>query len=506
MNRQARLPAVLALAAALALAGFGVARGTRAVGGSDSSCYGLMAEAFGTGHWQPISPLAVEAPWPDASRTLAPGGFIPSPVRSDAASPICAPGFSVLMAPFFAIGGHDAIFAVTPIAAFVLVWCAFVLANRMAGGLAGVAAAVLTASSPIVLYQTVQPMNDIATAALWLAALAMVARPLACGALVGVAILVRPNLAPLAVIVAAMQWRPGQPLPWRATAMLMAGALPGVAAWFWLNHVLYGSVIGSGYGDAGRLFSLSHVEANASNYAKAFYQTQTVFPLLALAAPFALAGEARRLALWLLVFVGVVTAIYLLYQPFPEWWYLRFLIPAIVLAIVVACGVAARLADRGRMRGVVAIGTVALALMGLQAAGARQVLVLQGLEGRYRATAEVVAERLPANAVLITVWQSGSVRFHAGREAVLWDSLDPAWLDRAIEWLGAHGRVPYILVERREEGEFRDRFREHAGIGALDWPARFNISGQARIFDPADRARYEAGESYPTENIRQLRR
>ena len=44
----------------------------------------------------------------------------------------------------------------------------------------------------------------------------------------------------------------------------------------------------------------------------------------------------------------------------------------------------------------------------------------------------VVATRLPADAVLITVWQSGSVRFHAGRDAVLWDSLDPAWLDRAV--------------------------------------------------------------------------
>jgi hypothetical protein len=62
------------------------------------------------------------------------------------------------------------------------------------------------------------------------------------------------------------------------------------------------------------------------------------------------------------------------------------------------------------------------------------------------------------------------------------------------------------LLERREEPEFRDRFRGRAAIGALDWPPRFNIGGQARIFDPADRARYQAGEAYPTENIRQPRR
>jgi hypothetical protein len=519
---QARVPVALALIVALGLAAFGVTRGTRSVGGSDSSCYALMAEAFGTGQWQPSSPLAVEAPWPDASRTLAPGGFIPSPTRPDAASPICAPGFAVVMAPFFAIGGRDAVFAVTPIAAFVLVWCAFVLARRLAGGLAGVSAAVLTASSPTVLFQTVQPMNDIATAALWLAALALSVwakpaaamagnvrsdfiRTLAAGFLVGLAILVRPNLAPLAVIVAAMQWRPQQPLPVRATALMVAGAVPGVAALLWLNYVLYGSVAGNGYGTIGQLFSLSNVGPNLSNYGRAFYQTQTVFPLVALAAPFVFAGEQRRVAIWLLAFAGIVVGIYLPYRSHPEWWYLRFLIPAMVLLIVVACGVAAQVADRARMRGVVAIGTVALALAGMQAAGARQVLALQDMEGRYRETAELVADRLPPNAVLITVWQSGSVRFHAGREAVLWDSLDPVWLDRAVEWLVAQGRAPYILVERREEAEFRDRFRGHADIGSLDWPPRFNIGGQSRIFDPLDRARYLAGETYATENSRRRR-
>ena len=502
---QSRVPAALALIVALGLAAFGVARGTWAVGGSDSSCYALMAEAFGTGEWQPSSVLAVEAPWPDASRTLAPGGFIPSPTRLDAASPICAPGFAVLMAPFFAIGGRDAVFAVTPIAAFILVWCAFVLARRLAGGLAGVSAAVLTASSPTVLFQAVQPMNDLATAALWLAALTQLARPVPAGVLVGLAILVRPNLAPLAVMVAAMQWRPGQPVPFRFTALMAAGAIPGVAAWLWLNHVLYGSVAGNGYGEVGQLFSLSHVWANLANYGRALYQTQTVFPLIALAAPFLLTGEARSAALWLVAFAGSVFGIYLLYRPYPEWWYLRFLIPAIVLLIVVACSVAAQVADRARLRGIVAIGTVMLALMGMQTAGARQVLALQGIEGRYRDTAALVADRLPPESVLITVWQSGSVRFHAGREAVLWDSLDPAWLDRAVEWLIAHGRSPYILVERREEAEFRDRFRGHAAIGALDWPPRFNVGGQVRIFDPRDRARYLAGDAYATENLRPAR-
>ena len=54
-------------------------------------------------------------------------GFIPSPVRADAASPICAPGFSLLLAPFRWIGGPDGIFVATPLAGALLVWFTFVV-------------------------------------------------------------------------------------------------------------------------------------------------------------------------------------------------------------------------------------------------------------------------------------------------------------------------------------------------------------------------------------------
>lgn len=63
------------------------------------------------------------------------------------------------------------------------------------------------------------------------------------------------------------------------------------------------------------------------------------------------------------------------------------------------------------------------------------------------------------------------------------------------------GLKPYLLLERREEGEFRQRFRGHSETGALDWPPRFVVDRQVRIFDPSDRARYLAGEAYSTENL-----
>lgn len=497
---------LIALVAAMALATFAVVRGTWAVGGSDSSCYALMAQAMATGRLQPVSALAVEAPWPDAARTLAPGGFIPSPVRPDAASPICAPGFSVLMAPLAAAFGPDAIFWLTPISAALLVWAAFVIARRLAGGTAGAAAAILTATSPIVLFQVVQPMNDVVAAALWLAAMALLidkpggVSPVVSGILIGLAIMVRPNLAPIAVVMALLPWICRRPHPVRAMMVMAVAALPGVAIMLWLNGELYGSVFATGYGDAARLFSTGHVQPNLANFGRALLQTQYLVPLLGVIAPVVLAGDKRNLAMVLLLTAAVVVAIYLFYQPYPEWWYLRFLIPALVLLLILTSAVAVEVASRARIGGVIPMVAVLLAILGTRAAGERQAFELQRLEGRYRTTAALVADRLPANAVLISVWQSGGLRFHAGRDVVMWDSLDPAWLDGAVAWLAGRGRQPYFLFERSEEPEFRARFRGASALGALDWPPRIDLNRQVRIYDPADRARFLGGETYPTEN------
>lgn len=493
---------VVALTVAVGLAAFAVARGTWAAGGSDSSCYALMAKSFAAGELHPRSALA-DAPWPDAALTLAPGGFIPSPAHADASAPICAPGMAVLMAPLAAIFGQDAIFWLTPIAAFVLVIAAFAIARQLAGGLAGATAAILTATSPIVLYQSVQPMNDIVTAALWLLALAVGGSHLVSGVLVGAAILVRPNLAPLALVLAAIPFiqHDTRERQLRGLAAMIAGSLPGVLALLWLNRALYGSAFGSGYGELAGLFALGHVNANAANYARSMFETQHVVPLFGLLAPLVFDGVRRKGALLLLAFAGAVAAIYLLYSPFPEWWYLRFLIPAIVVLLILASATGVRLLSNAGMGGLIPIAAVVLGIIGTRAAGERDAFELQRMEGRYREAANIVRERLPENAVLISVWESGSIRFHAGREIVMWESLDPAWLDRALTWLRSTGRAPYFLFERREEPEFRARFREHSALGALDWPPRIDLRRQIRIYDPADRDRYMAGESYTTENI-----
>jgi hypothetical protein len=98
------------------------------------------------------------------------------------------------------------------------------------------------------------------------------------------------------------------------------------------------------------------------------------------------------------------------------------------------------------------------------------------------------------------------VRFHARKEALVWEGLDPAWLDRSLQWLEQHGRQPFILVESWEELKFRQRFEDHSAVGKLDWPPKYEVDRVVRIYDPADRARYFRGERVNTEYLWPLRR
>src|SRR5438477_12745471 len=100
-----KICSIVALLAAAALAAVGFFRGTYAAGGSDSSCYALLAEAFASGRLQPSSPLVSKVPWPDAQKTFTPGGFVPSQGSPSGFAPVCAPGFSVLLAPVVKLAG-----------------------------------------------------------------------------------------------------------------------------------------------------------------------------------------------------------------------------------------------------------------------------------------------------------------------------------------------------------------------------------------------------------------
>jgi hypothetical protein len=298
----------------------------------------------------------------------------------------------------------------------------------------------------------------------------------------------------------------------KVAATYAIGSVPGCVAVAFIQQYFYGSPVSSGYGSVDALFALDRVGPNLRHYLTWFWETQTAVCLLALAAPVVCRRWFVALCAALIV---VNVACYLPYVVFDEWWYLRFLLPAVPLVILFSVitmdWVFVRLtalgygwARRDQMvvvRACLTLVTVALMTVLLRTSSDRNVFALASLESRFARAGTFVARRLPENAVVLASWESGSVTYYAGRHTVVWDALDPEWLDRALDFLRSRGLQPYVLVERWEEPIFRKRFAE-SRVAMLDWPPWAEIGGQVRIYRPEDRARYFAGESLATEYAR----
>lgn len=500
--------AALALLAA-AVIGISIRWGSFVAGGADSYCYVEQAQRWAAGRLQVPEPLALEAPWPNAAATFAPVGHTASPAVPGASAPVCPPGLSIAMAPFVALGGPRAAFAVVPLFGALLVLATYAAGARF-GARIGMAAALLTATSPIVLYQVVQPMSDVPAAALWALAVAAATgtgrrHALWSGLATSAAILVRPNLVPLGFAIGVYlllrperSWR--QRLPAAATYAL-ASAL-GCAAVGVIHGVFSGNPLVSGYGSLDALFGVDHIGANLRRYPTWLWQTQT--PVLALAglAPFLLPGGLTALCLSMF---AVNFALYLPYVVFADWSYLRFLLPTLPLLLILMVAVIDAIGRRWlRLRDTrVALALVAtvLAVLFVREAANRQAFQLQRLEARFERAGLFVRDRLPPNALVLSAWQSGSVRFYGERLSLMWSELHPAWLDPALAFVRQRGYEPYLLLERWEEPLFRERFGAST-VGALDWPPAAEIGGQVRIYRPGDRQRYLEGRMPPTEYAR----
>lgn len=478
---------------------------TWTIGGSDSHCYAEQARAFAAGRVHVSEPLATGAPWPDATRTFAPVGFLPSPSVPGEFLPVCAPGFSLVLAPLVRLW-PAAQFWLAPLSAAVLVWAASRLGRAIDDGLEGVGTAVLVATAPVVLYQAVQPMNDVPTAAALATAAAFTwsspQRPAAAGALVGLGLLSRPNLLPIVLpFVLALA---GRTKRHKLTAFLaafcpIAGLVP------LLNTLVYGAPLSSGYGEASALFSFRHVPTNVANYGRWILETMSPLAVAALATPWLLRQEGperRGIARDLLLTAAIVAACYIAYVPFAEWWYLRFLLPAIPLLCALMAVAINRLGQvAGPRAGLVTMAVVtALAWHGLTGARDREVFRLWRLEQRLSATASYLKSTAP-DVAAISVQPNGAIRYELGQPVVSWDSLDPRWLDRAVGWLRSRGYRPLLVIDSSEDEAFRRQFRDFSALGALDWPPRAIVHRAVQVFDPADRARFLAGEHLPTEHV-----
>lgn len=500
-----RLAPAIAAAAAMATFVVGIVFGTFVAGGSDSSCYLSAAQLLARGTLHLDEPIA-NAPWRDATKTFAPAGHVASP-RPGEIVPMCPLGLPILMAAF--ARAHLSPFLVVPLLGAMAVWLTYLVGCRVDRPLTGAAAAVLVACSPIVLYQVVQPMTDVPAAAWWLLVVLFAVgtgertgRPLPAGLAASVALVTRPNLLALAVVVAAyilLSSRKGERI---ASGLLFgAGLLPAAILVALLHRSMYGSPLSTGYGPASGLFAITNVLPNLRRYPAWLVGAHTPLVLLAFVAP----PLARRTApAWLCLALVIATTIgYLPYVVFDDWWYIRFLLPAVpplvLLTVVAATALAARVAPRREVAWTVTL--VAVLMFGwIRTARARQAFDLAELEHHYYRAGTAAAERLPRDAVVITSRDTGSVHYYAGRPTVSWDLLAPSSLDGVVAFLRDRGRTPYLLLEADEEPEFRARFRGASRLGELDWPPAARIGRSIRIYDPHDRARFLADGQVRTDD------
>ena len=475
-----RRSGVLLLTLALMTGVVAAAFATRSPSGADASGYLSQAAMWAGLEWRVADPLSADSSWPLRPEQTMPLGWRPALDRGWQV-PTYAPGLPMLMAVPFAIAGNAGASAVITMSAVLAVLATGALARALAGGTAGLLAAALLAGSPTFLYQSLQPMSDVPITALWSAAFwALTAEwNAAAGTATALAVLVRPNLAPLAAIpLVWIAW--SAPRGRRAVSALRFSGPVAIAAvvvaglqWQW-----YGSPFLSGYGAAGELFTLSNVPANARLYGAWMWEAEPVVVVtgaLALAAALVMRmWPARPAIVALSVFVCGVVAAYLVYAVFERWSYVRFLLPAVSVAAVLVAIAVDRLIHQvapGMSGLLLAAAVIAIAAGGFTIARRLEVFDVATVTARAVETGGPLRRLLPPNAVLIAGEQSGSMRHETGRPIVRWETLDAPALQSMLDALNHRGLEAWWVLDQWEESVVRSRF---PGVpqAALDWPPR----------------------------------
>ena len=502
-----RVPAFIL---AVAIVAAGLTLGSKAAGGSDSYGYVSQAELWLSGRLDVPQPWVGLAPWPAADQSFAPLGYHPGTTPATIV-PSYSPGLPMLMALAKLIGGQRAIFWVIPLCGGVFVLATFGIGRRLGGSSNGLVAAWLLATSPPLLFMLMAPMSDVPAAAAWTVTFWCVtagtmAFAVAGGLAAAVAVLIRPNLAPLAsvavlwFILEARRDRPNLGRYLRQGAAFLAALLPGILITAVLNQRWYGSPLTSGYGTAADIFSSGNILPNLKHYTRWLSQTQTPLAFLGIAALWIPANwlwhsrVLRPTVLVLGVFVAAVWLEYCAYLTFGAWWDLRFLLPTWgfmmvgTAAVVLRAGGAARTTSGARAHErlislVVSLAVILLGLRGVQFARRERAFDQQRWETKYPVAAGIVAARTDPNAVIISGLHSGSLRYYAGRVTINYSNLDAAWLGRAAEWLSSHGAHPYALLEDLEVKDFKSRFGLQDGVqGQIDLKPSLFYDGPAKIY------------------------
>lgn len=487
-------------AAAIAVAWFGIQFGARAAGGADAQGYLSQGYLWLQGDVRIEETVSRVANWPFAAESVSPLGYRPGPDRGTIV-PTYAPGTPWLMALAIRMSGHCGPFYVAPILGGMLVLATWMLARRLgADAFASAVAAILMATSPTLLLNVPLPMSDTAAAALWVVSLVLLTIPglaaaISAGVTAGMAVAVRPNLAPLllAGLLAATFWNDR---PWRVgrLAGFLGGGILGPIGVAIVNSSLYGSPWQSGYSGLEFMFRLQNVEGNLYRYAMWLGESQSVLVALGIVPLVVRASRPQGLtvarALPLALYLVIIALVYLFYLQFDSWLFLRFFLPALpLLFISMGLGVA----WIARLRPAIVFMPLALVLLCLSLLHTLPFAYRQGAsqvgpgEQRFAAVADFVNRALPGNAALIGRQHTGSLAFYTGQLVLRFDFLPKQRLQSVVDWLEQHGYRPYVVLEDWEEAAFRSYFAAGTDrVSRLDiaMVAQTSDGIRVRVYDP----------------------
>lgn len=419
--------------------------------------FGYVSQA---GDW--LHGTLVRSDWID-DRFFPPAASVPLGYlyRNDTGAVAIAlypPGTSLHMA-LFSVLGEWAMYLVSPAGALALVLGTYALGRVWFDETCALIAAAIVACNPVVLIQATVPMSDTLAAAYWTWSLVLAGgsrlwMPWGAGLLAGIAILVRPNLAPLLVGPAAGALTTSGV---RAAVATCLGAAP-LAGWLaWHNQRLYGGASSTGYGPVSLLFSTSYIPQNVKSYTAWLWQTMSPLPVVGFICGAVDAVVRLKVRLIPLVaFAAVNIAIYLIYLPWPQWPFARFLLPALPVIVLLATS----LARRAFSRWPVVLPVLALVVIGWQFEFAQRSELRIAHESvmRFKMLPEAMRAAGLVDQPVISRIHSGSLRHYASIQTVRWDILSPDELRQGLTKAIAAGRRPLLIDDSDDRDEFEQRF------------------------------------------------
>lgn len=515
----------LAIATASLTAAIAVRMNTFTPWGTDGAAYIEEADRWKAGELFAPLPIQLWSPWAPPDLCVAPWGFQPGVERGTDVGNY-PPGLPMMIAAASRLGGTLAGYLVVPFTAGLLVWCTYLLGSSLGGNWAGLLAAVIVAVSPLTIVMAVQPMSDVPAAALWALCWAMSVRPglgasAASGAAAALAILVRPNLAPLVIVPSCLLMFADQSTyltkrrRWAPVAVFLAVASVGPLVFGWSNDAMYGSPFRSGYGSIAGFYSLAYIPTNLKTYPELLMAVHTPLIFLGLLATTLLwwtpirSRVGRRethIALSAAVLAVVNWLLYIAYLPLPDPTILRFILPAAAAFSVLFAGTVAHLyralAAVSRPAAVLCVLVLAAVVIVWPLQFAKYAVILEEEQVQLRLAGPYLQGALPANAAILTGRQSAGLAHFTKRLIVRVDCLGQTALDGVIAEIARHGYHPVIVLESDAEAVW---FRAHfasSPLHALDWPPRAQVLDRIRYWDPADRDAYARGVRWATDVLR----